>query len=259
MQSLYQDAKKEPLTHLLICTLLSIGIITLPIDFFVRLITDNQSVSYILNGVVKLLLSLFAVYFIFRYGFKGIFGISVKPLSVITLIIALIVAVNNFPFYSLLTGELTVDFTLKALSFALYCLGVACIEELFFRGLVFPMSVILFENKSRPLILGVLLSSAIFGATHLVNLFGGNIGGVFLQVGYSFLIGALCAITLVKTKNIIFSIIVHAVYNFCGMLPTVYGVGTIWSIGQIILTATVGVVATIYFVVVIFKEKYEKK
>ena len=99
MQSLYQDAKKEPLTHLLICTLLSIGIITLPIDFFVRLITDNQSVSYILNGVVKLLLSLFAVYFIFRYGFKGIFGISVKPLSVITLIIALIVAVNNFPFY----------------------------------------------------------------------------------------------------------------------------------------------------------------
>ena len=45
-----------------------------------------------------------------------------------------------------------------------------------------------------------------------------KIGGTFLQVGYTFLIGAMCGIITVKTGNVLLSATAHIVYNFCGML-----------------------------------------
>ncbi len=259
MKNYYQDAIKYPKTNLIICVLLSVGIITLPTDYLIGLIVKEQSLNYLLSGILKILLSFIAVYFIFGYKFNKVFTFSKRIFGILTFIVALVVAVNNFPFYDFFTGQTNLTLSIKTLSFAVYCIGVACIEEFFFRGLVFPLSVLICKNKKRPLVLGILVSSLIFGLVHLVNLFGGNIGGTFLQVGYSFLIGCASAIILVKTKNIIFSTIFHAVYNFCGQIPSVYGNGVTWSLGQILLTATIGALATIYFVVVIFKEKYEKK
>lgn len=259
MKNYYQDAKQSPKTNLIICLLLAIGIITLPTEYLVGLVVKNQTLSYLFNGIIKILLSIIAVYFIFAYRFNEVFTFKIKGFGFLTLIVALIIAISNFPFYDFLTGKTALQLNLSAVTFLVYCIGVASLEELFFRGLIFPLSVMICQNKKRPLLLGVITSSAIFGLTHLVNIFGGNIGGTLLQVGYSFLIGALCAITLIKTKNIFFPVIVHAVYNFCGQIPSICGNGVAWSIGQIILTATVGVVATIYFVVVIFKVNYEKK
>ena len=63
---------------------------------------------------------------------------------------------------------------------------------------------------------------------HILNLFAGaGFGPTMLQVGYSTLTGGLFAFALMKTKNVLIPALIHAVYNFCGLLYTsTVGLGT---------------------------------
>ena len=91
------------------------------------------------------------------------------------------------------------------------------------------------------------LSSAIFGLVHLMNMFAGaSVGGVILQVGYSFLIGGMCSIMLVKTANVWYSVILHTIYNFAGGVVGQLGSGTIWTLPTVVLTVVVSIVIVVY-------------
>lgn len=125
-------------------------------------------------------------------------------------------------------------------------------EELCFRGVILPLCVIIFKNKKHNAILVIFTSSAIFGATHLLNLLGGaSFGGVILQVGYSFLIGAMCGIVLLFSKSIFYPILLHFIFDIGGLLTSAnlsVAFGNQWDTLTIILTAVIGSIVAIVFI-----------
>ena len=60
-----------------------------------------------------------------------------------------------------------------------------------------------------------------------------------MQVGYSFLIGGMCAIALLKTGCIWIPALIHGIYDAGGFLIESAGQGEIWTTPAIILTAAV--------------------
>ena len=136
-----------------------------------------------------------------------------KPQNLLYLIPCLLIAIDNFQFYSYFSGNMTlihkepIDFVL----FGLYCLSVGLFEECIFRGVIFTVVAGFFSKDKKGLWWTFVCSSVIFGLAHIFN---GNI----LQVGYTILTGGLFAFALMKTKNILCAAFVHALYNFGGLL-----------------------------------------
>ena len=161
-------------------------------------------------------------------------------------------AVNNLPIVALAQGSVSLTAPAgKAAAFALQCIGVGLFEEEAFRGVIFPFVLGHTGTGRKGRFQAVILSSAAFGLLHLVNLFGGFSGGVFLQVGYSFLIGAMLAICMFRGAGVLPCAIIHALFNFCGNLFFEGGnatFSTVWTWQEILLTAAVGVAAAAYFV-----------
>ena len=102
--------------------------------------------------------------------------------------------------------------------------------------------------------LALILSSAVFAVVHLVNLFmGAGLGATVLQIGYSFLIGGMCSVVLMKTGSIWHCVLLHAVYNFCGGVVPTLGGGDWWDTPTVILTVVLSVLVTAYVVVMLFR------
>ena len=87
------------------------------------------------------------------------------------------------------------------------------------------------------------MTAAIFSLFHLTNLFrGGCIGDVLLQCLYTFLIGAMLTITMLKLNNIWLCVLIHAIFNFGGMLLAEGMIsGNNWDVIFWVLTITSGV------------------
>ena len=138
--------------------------------------------------------------------------------------------------------------------FVAECLAIGLFEELAFRGVIFLMFAERRYTTRKGLFWSLILSSAVFGGVHLINLLAGaGIGGVILQIGYSFLIGAMCSVVLLKTRNIWLCVVLHAVYDFCGNLMPILGGGTWWDTPTVIFTAVLAVATTVYLVWQFFK------
>ncbi len=169
------------------------------------------------------------------------------------------IAVNNFPFLSVLMGEASLQgATLDGvLAYAGICLCVGLFEEMAFRGCVFVIALERTDKiASAPLrvLAASVISSAVFGLVHLTNLFAGaSVGATLLQVSYSFLIGGMCAIMLVKTQNIWYCVLCHAIYNFAGGVVPELGSGRLWTAPTVILTVVVSLIVVVYTFAVLFR------
>lgn len=159
----------------------------------------------------------------------------------------LAVVINNAPIVGSINGSVTVHAGAGSWAiFALCCLAVGLFEELTFRGLILPLLLRKTGDTKKGTLWAVLLSSALFGAVHLVNLLSSAPLAVLMQVGYSFLIGAMCAVILLLGHNISVCAFMHAGFNFCGLLADELGSGQVWNAASIALTAAVGVLAAAY-------------
>lgn len=157
---------------------------------------------------------------------------------------SLAVAVNNFPILGYLQGTVQIAREDLLWLFALDCLLIGAFEELAFRGVFLPALLVRCGKDRGRLRSTVVLSSAAFGLIHLVNLAeGAGIGATVLQVGYSFLIGGMCAIVLVKTGNLLYCILLHSVYDFGGRFLMI-GTGKLWDTPTVIITAVLAVIVT---------------
>lgn len=205
-------------------------------------------ISRFCGGIVCLLLIssfLSSKFFVFDLSFK----------KLLIFMPCMLIAINNFPFVTVLSGDAYIgnDLT-KILLYALMCISVGFFEEMAFRGCIFSFVLQRRGNKVIDVFWSIVISSAIFGGVHIVNLFmGANPGATLLQVGYSFLIGGMCSIMLVKTHNIWLCVILHAAYNFAGGVVPNCGGGIIWTIPEIILTAVVAVGVAIYVIYTLLK------
>ena len=167
-----------------------------------------------------------------------------------------LVVVNNMPILSMIRGDayLVHKAPVYLIWFAAECLAIGLFEELAFRGVIFLMFAEKRHTTRKGLFWSLILSSAVFGGVHLVNvLMGAGIGPTILQIGYSFLIGAMCAVVLLKTRNIWICVLLHAIYDFCGTLMPTLGAGTWWDIPTVVFTAVLAVATAAYLVWQFFK------
>ncbi len=161
------------------------------------------------------------------------------------------VVVNNMPLLGLLWGEATIIHGAPVywIWFALECLAISLFEEAAFRGVILPMFAERRYRTRKGLFMSIILTSAVFGLVHLVNLaMGAPPIAVIMQIGYSFLIGAMCSVVLFKTHNIWLCVLLHAVFDFGGKLIERLGAGKIWNTPTVIITAVLAVLTTAYLV-----------
>lgn len=218
-----------------------------------------------LNTIIRMVLTrgvgsvIFTVLLIYR-GFGVLNPFRVTPGSTVLFILpSLLVVINNLPIISLATGSAYLDATpLHYWLFALECLFTGWFEETAFRGVLFLVLLEGARRTRRDIVRVTVISSAVFGGVHLLNLLArAGIGSVILQVGYSFLIGGMCAIVLLKTKNIWFCVLLHALYNFCGLLVERLGGGEWWDMPTVIITAALAVAVTAIMLTALLKLKPE--
>ncbi len=171
---------------------------------------------------------------------------------------ALLIAVNNFPFSTVLKGEarVTEGFDMVFL-LLIECLMVGFFEETAFRGVVF-LGILRRDPENRLwAFASIAISSVIFGLIHSINLFESSPAAVLMQIGYSALIGAMCAVVLMKTANIWLCVVIHGLFNFCGALIPRLGEGVIWDTFTIILTVIVSIAVAVYMVIFFIKDEME--
>ena len=223
------------------------------------LISDDDYRPAILNTLVMDALG--SVVFVCMTIYMGyrVWGIK-KPWmrSLLFGLPALAVAVNNAPIIGLATGNAYItDPAGGVLIMLAYCLAIGTFEEFAFRGLFFMMILEDRRKSTKQIFWTTAISSAVFGLVHLVNLaVGAGPGATLLQVGYSFLIGGMCAIVLLKTGSIWYCVLLHTVYDIGGTILYVGG-GVRWDAVTVIITAVLGVAVAVFMTVALTRIKPE--
>ncbi len=164
---------------------------------------------------------------------------------------AFAVVINNLPIVALVTGDayITHGAPVYWVAFALRCLAIGLFEEAAFRGVILLMFAERRHNTRGGLLTSILLSSAVFGLVHVVNLLvGASPIAVLRQIGYSFLIGAMCAVVLFATRNLWLCVLLHTLFDFCGHLVPTLGAGTWWDTPTVVVTVVLAVATTAYMI-----------
>ena len=258
MNNLEKSSKNETGQMILIVLLYAVGAVSVPYAKIAGFIApDNNSVKFIIAFICKVLCAVIPFILIADFGYSDLFKFSSYKFKRLLLIIpCLLVAVNNFPILPMISGESHMTATgIVIPCFVLYCLSIGILEESIFRGLIFPLFVIKFKKAKNGLFWAIIVSSAVFGGMHIINLIGnwGAIGAVITQIGYSFLIGAMCAAAMFFTESIWIPILLHATFDFGGYFIEYLGSGNIWSTPEIILTAVLAVIVIIYILFIFIK------
>lgn len=167
---------------------------------------------------------------------------------------ALLIAINNAPILALATAEAWIIRMDLLWLYALDTLFIGIFEELAFRGVLFPALLERFKGTKKGIILTTVVSSALFGLIHLANLAeGAGAGATFLQVGYSFLIGGMCAIVLLKSGNVFLCMLVHFVYDLGGRLIDTIGRGRLWDTPTVIITVVLSVAVAVWMLLLLWR------
>lgn len=162
----------------------------------------------------------------------------------------LAVAVANFPFYALISGGAQIVRADLLWLFLIKCLLIATSEELLFRGaLLWVVRSALAEKRHR-YVLSVLITSALFGLFHLFNLAAGaSLPATLMQVGYSFLTGAMFASVTLKTGNIWGAIALHFIFDIGGLIVSDLGSGSPHDWFFWILTAVCTAICAVHLII----------
>ena len=245
----------SPVFGVAVVILFALGIVLLPGEKLGALMlgkkgTDAASLgNAIFRALGFVVLGLLAL----DLGF-GIFGFKGRGKGFLLSLPFVAVAVNNAPLVGLASGAVSVNASaISYFLFALYCVFVGRFEELVFRGIVFPLILRKMGKTRTGIFWSVIISSALFGAIHVVNFFSSSPGAVVLQIGYSFLIGAMCAMVMLLCRNVFACAALHAGFNFAGLIADELGTGQVWNAVNITLTAAVGALAILYGVFVMVK------
>ena len=167
---------------------------------------------------------------------------------------ALAVAVNNMPILGLAMGWVWVEQVEWVWLFALDSLMIGVFEELAFRGVLFPVLLETRRDSKKRIFQTAVVSSCLFGLIHLVNLLeGAGVGATVLQVGYSFLIGGMCTIVLLKTGNLIYSILLHGIYDFGGGLVPTLGGGDLWDVPTVVITVVLSLAVILWMLLLLWR------
>ena len=134
---------------------------------------------------------------------KPVRGMAVKFLYYAPLIIVALAA---------FAGGIKFDNSRFFIPNLIFTLGIGLTEELYFRGIICNM----WKEKEKA---AILISSALFGLSHLLNVMGGaGLAETLLQIAFAFTYGIVMAFVILRTKSIRPCILLHALHDFCGFI-----------------------------------------
>ena len=144
--------------------------------------------------------------------------------GIVATLAALAVALANFPFFTLGSGQLVYTASIdRSVLYILFCVSIGLFEETAFRSLLMPIFIGAMKNRKSAPVLAVLFSSGLFALAHLFNLFGGAIGA-------------------------------HTLYNIGGLLGSAdMASGSQWNAPAIAVMAVVSVLAGAYLVFAVLR------
>lgn len=250
--------RKTPVQSAFIIYLLALGLILFPYQWLGDLVFAEEKIAQLFGlGAMRFGMGVVMVLIAIHMGFsKCLIPRSFR--GVLLALPALLIAVNNLPIIAIARGDAFLTYGGDYVAVFLFeCLAVGFFEEVTFRGIVFPLILQKTGTSVRGRFLAILFSAAMFGFLHVVNLLNGFSGAVFLQMGYSFLIGAMLAVAMFAGAGAVFCALTHGVYNFCGMLISELGQGDfsdIWNVPEIILTAVVAIAVIAYCLILTLRK-----
>lgn len=207
-------------------------------------IADDTLKRLLQDAIPRFSAGAYLVFLMILKGYGGSFHPKWRIFHLLWAVPCLAVAAVNFPFSALISGKAVIKRGDLLWLFLLKCFSVALLEESFFRALLVPVL-----KEKRGDLFAVLVSAALFGAMHLINLFSGNVGAVFLQVGYTFLLGCMFAVMLLRTGNVWLCVLVHFLFDVGGTIVADLGGGSFQDTIFWILTAAVGALCAVHILV----------
>lgn len=218
---------------------------------------DDALLSTMLSSSVSRLIGAAALITVAAYLGYRVFDPFRKPFlrSLIFVLPCFAVAVNNFPIVGVITGNVRITQPVSYVAaLILQCFSIGLFEELAFRGVMLPVILERRRKTLSDILVSVCLTSAVFGAIHLVNLFAGaGFLSVVLQIGYSFLIGGMCSVVLLKTHNIWYCVLIHSVFDFGGLFVSILGKGNPWDGLTVSITVILALAVAVYVTIAFIK------
>ena len=209
-------------------------------------ILEGPGNKLLCGAIARIGLSLLFGWMLYQYGGKKFMIFDRKfPKYLLWSLPCFMVAIVNFPFSMLISGKATINQIDLLGLYILYIFSIALLEELIFRGVLLLLVSDYLRGKKLQYVWTALICSLVFSLFHLTNLFSGmGIADVLLQCLYTFLIGGMLAITMLKTHNIWLCVLIHAIFDFGGMIIYTIGytpTGETWDTLFWILTCVGGV------------------
>lgn len=243
--------KTRPASDFLLLTIGLVAVATVLFFTFasgVSLSPDRQIDALAKDVIQRVPIALFLLVLCLTTDLKSGLRFTVTPaVRLFALVPCLLVALANFPFSALLGGGATVQKNQYVWLFCLQCLLIGVIEELFFRLIVWRF--VDEKMRGKHVVWRIVVCSAVFALWHLVNLFfGQGFATTMLQVGYSFLVGAMLSTLYLVTNNIWWCVLVHALFDVGGKLVATLGSGNVWDVPFWIATAVCGTLCAVWAV-----------
>jgi membrane protease YdiL (CAAX protease family) len=170
--------------------------------------------TFLSNIITRALVILFALIVIFKVGLADINGLrlplKVKNLQayIVVVMVVVIAGIGNYSIYRDAFGPVLLLFILSGL-----LVGLA--EELIMRGIVQPLIIRYFIGRKGAIMIGVILTSLMFGLLHFFNLIRepGNFLGIFNQVLFAVSLGLFFGGLVIRTENILPVCLIHGFIN----------------------------------------------
>lgn len=219
----------------LIITILLFVLGTVCFIFFdvkpITILEDTLANKLLCGFIARMGLSLLFLWMLYQYGGRKYMVFARQFFRYLLWALpCFMVALINFPLSALIAGKAEIVRTDLLGLYGIYVISIALLEELIFRGVLYVIVSEYTRGKRYQHLLTALACAAIFSLFHLTNLFEGmSIGDVLLQCLYTFLIGGMLIITMIKTKNIWLCILIHAIFDFGGLLIVHLGIGNPWD------------------------------
>ena len=223
----------------LICLILLVN--SLPFGLFIK----NEVVLFVVNIVIKIGSIIYILYYLKKEELNNL-QIDNPKVSYIKLLPLILLCYSNFIVVLFQNSEPHTNISiLNIVSGFFISIGVAIIEELLFRGQVLEEFL-----KSKGKLLSIVYSSLIFGSIHLLNISSlSSIPMVLVQVCYTFFLGLVLSLIYTATKNILFPIMFHFLFNFINDILIVELFNIKWDLTFFVVNIMIGIVLLLYVVI----------
>ena len=221
--------------------------------------SDLVSKEMIKDISIRLVFSIILISIMYFMGYSLFKKPSKSWIYVVIIVVpGLLIAINNFPISAYLADRITITKPIHAVYlYAIECFSIGFLEETVFRGIILIVLLQRLSQTRNGYFMAIIISSAFFGIIHLLNLFNSaSVSATLLQVGYSFLMGIMWGIIYLATQNLIFPILLHAMYDFFGQV--VFRFGTVtnrFDFITILITSIFAVIAVLFYLSVFTKIK----